>query len=574
MKGIWKRLAALTLVLALVAGLTACTGGDNSGSGSSSQGGSSSSEGSAADSSTASTPDDGEKQTSFKIFAGVSELSPDNSEKPIVQQMNEAKGVTIEWNCVSGDTLTEKKNLMLNAGSGSMPDAFMAAQLKDAEIMTCGTRGLFIPLEDYINEETMPNLMSVLEMRPDALAACTMPDGHIYTLPNFAEMGFEYKDGNTYEIGSIPQFTCINTKWLKAVNKEMPKTIDELHDVLVEFKNQDVNGNGDPNDEIPLSFIFPWDNGAWCANMTTLWAPFGCTDYNEDHRAIKDGKVYYQAASEEYKNALAYFHGWFEEGLIDIEVFSQDSSQYIAKGNGEDARLGTFVWWEIPEVVGYDRAEDYAYLPVLDGPDGTHNVTVRTGGGTNSGNLNVTNKCQSPANLLKFFDQWYDGETVMQLQYGPIGVFFTEQDANGKWKSITEEEAKAKYNKGAGELKSTYEVWGPKLILSEYYDEYFYMEDRAIERLTDLKDFWMPFVDDTTTYPIDCVFTSEELDTIDRYRADFENAVSEQEGLWLKDGGPSDSEWAAYLDTLTNSCGMDKLLAAYQSAYDRYKANA
>lgn len=35
--------------------------------------------------------------------------------------MNEAKGITIEWNCVSGDTLTEKKNLMLNAGSGSMP---------------------------------------------------------------------------------------------------------------------------------------------------------------------------------------------------------------------------------------------------------------------------------------------------------------------------------------------------------------------------------------------------------------------------------------------------------------------
>ena len=36
----------------------------------------------------------------------------------------------------------------------------------------------------------------------------------------------------------------------------------------------------------------------------------------------------------------------------------------------------------------------------------------------------------------------------MQLQYGPIGVFFTEQDANGKWKSITEEEAKAKYKQG------------------------------------------------------------------------------------------------------------------------------
>lgn len=86
MKDIWKRLTALTLVLVLVAGLTACTGGDNSSSGSSSQGGSSSSEGSAADSSTASTPDDGEKQTSFKIFAGVSELSPDREEEPDAQR--------------------------------------------------------------------------------------------------------------------------------------------------------------------------------------------------------------------------------------------------------------------------------------------------------------------------------------------------------------------------------------------------------------------------------------------------------------------------------------------------------
>ena len=104
--------------------------------------------------------------------------------------------------------------------------------------------------------------------------------------------------------------------------------------------------------------------------------------------------------------------------------------------------------------------------------------------------------------------------------------------------------------------------------------QYFYMEDRAIERLTDSSEFWMPFVDDTITYPIDCVFTAEELETIDRYRADFESAVSEQEGLWLKDGGPTDDEWNAYVEMLSKSCGMDKPLEAYQTAYDRYKANA
>ena len=96
------------------------------------------------------------------------------------------------------------------------------------------------------------------------------------------------------------------------------------------------------------------------------------------------------------------------------------------------------------------------------------------------------------------------------------------------------------------------------------------MEDRAIERLTDLYEFWMPYVDSTTVYPVDCVFTSRELDDIDWYKANFESAVAEQEGLWIRDGGPTDEEWEDYIQYLRDKCGMDKLLAVYQAAYDRY----
>ena len=97
------------------------------------------------------------------------------------------------------------------------------------------------------------------------------------------------------------------------------------------------------------------------------------------------------------------------------------------------------------------------------------------------------------------------------------------------------------------------------------------MEDRAIERLTDLYDFWMPYVKNTTVYPVDCVFTPEELDFIDMYRTDFEYAVSEQEALWIKDSGPDDKAWEKYLKTLDH-CGMNELLEVYQAAYDRYAA--
>jgi putative aldouronate transport system substrate-binding protein len=217
-----------------------------------------------------------------------------------------------------------------------------------------------------------------------------------------------------------------------------------------------------------------------------------------------------------------------------------------------------------------DHAGDYVYLPILDGPDGTHNVTVRTGGAINSGNLSITKKCKNPAGLLKFFDQWYNPEIVMQLQYGPIGTYFTEQDENGVWKSITNEQSKEKYGKSAGELKAECEVSGPKLILSDYYKTTFKMEDRAIQRLNDLMNFWMPYVKNTTTYPVDCVYTKEELDTIDMYKTDFENTVAEQEALWLKENGPTDDEWNSYVAKLKDTCGMEELLKVYQAAYDRY----
>ena len=323
-----------------------------------------------------------------------------------------------------------------------------------------------------------------------------------------------------------------------------------------------------PGSTIPMSTGFD----QWCWGQNVFYAGFGFTnwpnDVCNDLVLNDDGTVEFVCVRDGYRDAVTYFNKWYSEGLMDIEMFSQSTSQLIAKCS--QGQVGVATGWYIEEVMG-DKSEDYVFLPILEGPDGTYNVTVRDGGAVNSGNLNITSACGNPEALLKFYDQWYDGEIVMQLQYGPIGTYFTEQDEKGMWISITDAEAKEKFGKSAGELKGVHEVYGPKLILSEYYNENFYMEDRAIVRLQDLANSWVdPYVKSMTTYPLDCVFTEEELDTIDRYKADFESAVSEQEALWLKDGGPTDEEWDAYVDMLINSCGMNELLAAYQSAYDRY----
>lgn len=524
---------------------------------------------------------DSTEQTTFKITGGQSALSPGYDDNEVLNKMIEESGIDIEWNTqandpnASDDPLKQQVNIQI--ASGDLPDAYMGVGFQNFELSSYGADGTLIDLTPYINSDVMPNLTAILDEHPEVKAAITMDDGCIYGLPAGEQMGTAgIGKEQDYSIFSVPQFSMINKKWLDELGLEVPTSLDELQAALEAFKENDMAAKtyGAPaGSTIPMSTGFD----QWCWGQNVFYAGFGFTnwinDVCNDLVLNADGKVDFVCDNQEYRDALTYFSNWYKEGLIDQEIFSQDDTQLMAKC--QQGYVGVSTWWYIEELMG-DYAEDYVFLPILTGPEGTKyegksNVTIRTGGGTNSGNLSITSACESPVNLLKFFDKWYDGENVMQLQYGPIGVYFKDKDENGVWNSITEEEAKAEFGKGAGELKGYYEVAGPKLILSDYYMNTFHMEDRAVERLTDLYDYWMPQVKDTSVYPIDCVFTSDELETIDTYRTDFENAVSEQEGLWLKEGGPSDKEWDAYVEMLNNSCGMQELLKAYQDAYDRYK---
>ncbi|HIQ77282.1 MAG TPA: extracellular solute-binding protein [Candidatus Faecousia excrementipullorum] len=513
-----------------------------------------------------------ENQMDFYIMGGMSALSAGYDSNEVLNQMAENAGITIEWDTMS-DSLSEQVNIRI-AGE-QLPDAFQGVGFSNYDISTYGADGVFIDLTPYINQDVMPNLTKILEENPDIRSAITMADGKIYGLPAAEQMGTAGIGlEEDYSIYTIPQFSMINKAWLDYLGLPVPTTLDELYTCLKAFQENDMSatyyGNA-PGSTIPMSTGFD----QWCWGQNIFYAGFGFTnwpnDVCNDLVLNDDGTVEFVCVRDGYRDAVTYFNKWYAEGLMDIEMFSQSTSQLIAKCS--QGQVGVATWWYIEEIMG-DKSSDYVFLPVLEGPDGGYNVTVRDGGAVNSGNLNITSACGNPEALLRFYDQWYDGETVMQLQYGPIGTFFTHQDENGMWVSITDEEAREKYGKSAGELKGVYEVYGPKLILSKYYNENFYMEDRAIERLQDLNDSWVvPYVDSLTTYPIDCVFTAEELEVIDRYRADFESQVAEQEALWLKNGGPTDEEWNEYMQRLVDSCGMNELLEVYQAAYNRYAQN-
>jgi len=508
-----------------------------------------------------------ETKNQFLIVGGMSVLSSGNDSNPVLVDLAEKAGVEIEWDLMS-DSLGEKVGVLI--GGNQLPDAFIAVGFSQNDINEYGGDGTFIDLLPYITPEILPNLCAIVEKHPDIKAGITPADGKIYGLPSGELMGTAAIGAtDDLSIYAVPEFSMINKTWLDKLGLPIPTNLTELHDTLKAFKDNDMAGGGAT---IPMSTGFD----QWCWGQEIFYAGFGFTNFTSDIcfdlLANPDGTVQFVSASKAYRDAVTYFHDWYAEGLMDLEMFSQSTSQLISKVS--QGRVGLTTWWEIKEIAG-DHTDDFVFLPPMYGPQGTEyaqtrNLTIRSGPGVTSGNLNVTSACANPALLLKYFDQWYDPETVMQLQYGPIGIYFSEKDANGVWQVIDDAAAKEKYGKSAGELKGQYEVFGPRLILAEYYNNVFAMEDRAVERLHQIEEYWMPYVQSPVYYPNDVTFTDEELETIKRYKADFVSQVAEYEGTWLKNGGPTDAEWDAYLKMLEDNCGMSRLLDVYQSAYTRY----
>src|SRR5699024_10616288 len=107
-------------------------------------------------------------QTDFLIMGGMSALSAGYDSNPVLTEMAENAGITIEWDTMS-DSLAEQVGIRI-AGE-QLPDAFMGVGFNNIDINNYGADGVFIDLTPYINEETMPNLTAILEEYPDIRSA-------------------------------------------------------------------------------------------------------------------------------------------------------------------------------------------------------------------------------------------------------------------------------------------------------------------------------------------------------------------------------------------------------------------
>ena len=458
---------------------------------------------------------------------GFSIFCDDSKEKPEYYMLDEFKkqtNVDVEMRIFPYETATERLNLDLN--SGDYADVVGGWTLSDSMILTYGVnQGVFIPLEDYF-AEYCPRITEILDL-PGVREEMTAPDGHICAIP--------YVCDDT-KVGYSPY---INGRWLKNVGMDIPTTTEEFEAVLKAFKEQDANGNGDPNDEIPFSAD---PNNKHIESMTGWFGlPMGKSGIG-----ILDDEVVFAGASSTYREFLSWFNSLYEQGLIDLEIFTQDSSTWEGKGNRD--LYGVSIAYGSGEFSGIvlegGEKSEFDVLPVLNTDKGGMWMRDTNGFSVYRTQAVITDNAEHPEVICRWFDNAFQLENGIGCNRGPVGtVVFKEDDGYRAIdvKTLSEEDQEKfswgnlwpqslpKYMPSGFKYIEDHPTYNEKKVMEDTYEPYL--------TKTTIPSFWIP------------------LDKIDRY-SDIASALTDyfnqRQAMFISGEMDidDDAQWQSYVDGL------------------------
>lgn len=436
--------------------------------------------------------------------------------------------VQIDFTNVLHSELAEKLSTMINGNN--YPDIFFKNNF-DAD--KYGKQGIVIPLEDLIKKYA-PNLTALLDER-GGWQYITASDGHIYSLPQIDMPSV-----------SRPAY-WINKRWMDNLGLKEPASFDELYEVLKAFKEKDANGNGDPDDEIPL-FCNSWLN------------PFFLLQYadfpNTGKDGIIDGELRYVPATEEYKEFLAYATKLYQEGLMYKNSFTTQHDEQAPIGQSGDV-LGSFFDAGAFLTVGRDHDEDYIALTPWDD-------CLDLSPGIQGGTLAISDKCEHPEVVVAWADQFYTEEGGKLAWMGVEGETYQYND-QGEWEwlldkghgeDITTVRASSAIQGGGQSHPSVQpRAWMESMSANVDPDEV-YLNQQRLKLIEHGQVPWpkLTYTDDQ----------QKEMSTIG---ADINPYVDEYMAFVVTGELNLEDSWDEYIGKL-NEMGLERLEAIYKEAYD------
>jgi putative aldouronate transport system substrate-binding protein len=338
------------------------------------------------------------------------------------KEFEKLTNIKIDWiNPIEG--VAEQLSLMV--ASGDLPDLVnynwagyqggKSGALED---------GVAIKLNEYLDDYA-PNISKQFNINPDMKKVAMLDDGTLNVFPLL-----QYKDWYKGEIGWFNSWGLLIRKdWLDTLDLNVPTTIDEYYNVMKAFKENDVNKNGDPNDEIPL---ITSDRTIALDFFASSWGIM--SDFYMDGDEVKYGPI-----QPIYKEYLVEMNKWYTEGLLHSEYLTTDRAKYeplIISSIG-----GSFPDWltfqgrfmdngirEVPEF-------ELVGVPWLIGPAGksyagTNNYDAQY---SRTHGTSITSKNNHVIESVKWLDFAYSDQGVALLNFGIENVSYVIEDNKFKF---------------------------------------------------------------------------------------------------------------------------------------------
>lgn len=478
-------------------------------------------------------------------------VSVDYENMAFWKMVEEKTGVKVNWTVAKAEEFTQKKNLMF--ASGEYPDVIFGGGIDASEEESYGAeQQILVPVDDYMNEECMPNYYSLLETRPNFKKQMIATDGHIYSISRAWEIGYD-SGGHFF----------INKQWLDNLGLEIPETMEEFENALRAFKEQDPNGNGQA-DEIPLELVLKDD--ASCA-VTNLFGIFGQLDV-PSHLVLENDKVIFSAAQDGYRKGLEWINRAYKDGLIDAEAFSHDMSTYYAKIKG--GNIGCFIGWRLTSMAHSFEGMEEQFV-CMDPPkaDGADPVWYRTEAAAMIGGAAITIANQHVPETIAWLDFLMEPDIAFQARQGILGVY---QDINEEGKFVV------KSNPDGSQVYTNEEVnadcpgpGGLFFLTSDVIKEKYNLASVHLEKYPYCEQYEKYLCAQSPDLISRGRLSQKDRDTNTRLKTDIEKFVDESTIQFISQG-VTDSSWENYLNTL-NAMGLEEYVALNQKSYDAFNKN-
>lgn len=302
----------------------------------------------------------------------------------------------------------------LMLAEGEYPDILLG-QFTPDQIREGVNANALMDLTDYIVDGTYYD--QILKDHPELDKMMTADDGGKYSFP--------YVTGDVRNVCEYKMW--IRQEWLDALGwKEAPATPEELKEFLLQVRDQDMNGNGDAADEIPIMGYY---GGRKSDPICFLMNPFEL--YTEDYYYITDeGEIHFSATSDGWRKGLAYMSDLYAEGLIAEETYIQDEATF-KEVLLSDATVGAFTFWNAAsyrnkDSVGFPSYFTYEALAPL---KGDFQQAAATLDGRPQMRSAISTQCSNPELAFEILDYMLSEEGSFMSVWGPEGTAWEWMDA-------------------------------------------------------------------------------------------------------------------------------------------------